>query len=59
MANMVGIPKTIGNDVYSTDYAIGFGTAVNEAIRVAESFKTTLISHERVGVMEVMGREAG
>ena len=56
---MVGIPKTVGNDVYGTVYTIGFGTAVNEAIRVAESFKTTLISHERVGVVEVMGREAG
>lgn len=59
LANVVGIPKTIDNDVYGTDYTIGFDTAVNEAIKVTESFKTTLISHERVGVVEVMGREAG
>ncbi len=55
----VGIPKTIDNDVWGTEYTIGFDTAVNEAIKAAESFKTTLISHERVGVVEVMGREAG
>ncbi len=59
LANVVGIPKTIDNDVYGTDYTIGFDTAVNEAIRVTESFKTTLISHERIGIVEVMGREAG
>ncbi|MCG2862901.1 MAG: ATP-dependent 6-phosphofructokinase [Vulcanisaeta sp.] len=59
LVNVVGIPKTIDNDVYGTDYTIGFDTAVNEAIRVTESFKTTIISHERVGVVEVMGREAG
>jgi 6-phosphofructokinase 1 len=59
LVNTVGIPKTIDNDVYGTDYTIGFDTAVNEAIKVTESFKTTLISHERVGVVEVMGREAG
>ncbi len=59
LANVVGVPKTIDNDVYGTDYTIGFDTAVNEAIKVTESFKTTLISHERVGVVEVMGREAG
>ncbi len=59
LANVIGVPKTIDNDVYGTDYTIGFDTAVNEAIRVTESFKTTLISHERVGVVEVMGREAG
>ncbi|BDR92617.1 ATP-dependent 6-phosphofructokinase [Vulcanisaeta souniana] len=59
LANVVGVPKTIDNDVYGTDYTIGFDTAVNEAIKVTESFKTTLISHERIGVVEVMGREAG
>ncbi|MFP3212971.1 MAG: ATP-dependent 6-phosphofructokinase [Thermoproteus sp.] len=57
--NAVGIPKTIDNDVWGTEYTIGFDTAVNEAVKAAESFKTTLISHERVGVIEVMGREAG
>ncbi|MGC9152870.1 MAG: ATP-dependent 6-phosphofructokinase [Vulcanisaeta sp.] len=59
LANVIGVPKTIDNDVYGTDYTIGFDTAVNEAIKVTESFKTTLISHERIGVVEVMGREAG
>ncbi|MFB6470144.1 MAG: ATP-dependent 6-phosphofructokinase [Vulcanisaeta sp. AZ3] len=59
LVNAVGVPKTIDNDVWGTDYTIGFDTAVNEAVRVTESFKTTLISHERIGVVEVMGREAG
>lgn len=60
LANVVGVPKTIDNDVYGTDYTIGFDTAVNEAIKVTESFKTTLISHERIGVVEVMvGRLVG
>ncbi|MFB6489994.1 MAG: ATP-dependent 6-phosphofructokinase [Thermoproteus sp. AZ2] len=57
--NALGIPKTIDNDVWGTDYTIGFDTAVNRAIEATENFKTTLISHERIGVVEVMGREAG
>lgn len=57
--NAVGVPKTIDGDVYGTDYTIGFDTAVNMAMQMAESFKTTLMSHERIGVIEVMGREAG
>ena len=57
--NAVGIPKTIDNDVFGTDFTIGFDSAVNAAVSVSESFRTTLMSHERVGVVEVMGREAG
>ena len=59
LLNAVGIPKTIDNDVYGTDYTIGFDTAVNESVRAAENLKTTIMSHERVGILEVMGREAG
>ncbi|ABW01482.1 6-phosphofructokinase [Caldivirga maquilingensis] len=56
---VIHIPKTIDNDVFGTDFTIGFDSAVNAAVNVTESFKTTLISHERIGVVEVMGREAG
>ncbi|NAZ28238.1 MAG: ATP-dependent 6-phosphofructokinase [Caldivirga sp.] len=57
--NVIHIPKTIDNDVFGTDFTIGFDSAVNAAVSVSESFRTTLMSHERVGVVEVMGREAG
>ncbi|WP_292000527.1 ATP-dependent 6-phosphofructokinase [Caldivirga sp.] len=56
---VIHIPKTIDNDVFGTDFTIGFDSAVNAAVNVTESFKTTLVSHERIGVVEVMGREAG
>ncbi|WP_291766244.1 6-phosphofructokinase [Caldivirga sp. UBA161] len=56
---VIHIPKTIDNDVFGTDFTIGFDSAVNAAVNVTESFKTTLMSHERIGVVEVMGREAG
>lgn len=59
LVRTVGIPKTIDNDVWGTDETIGFDTAVNRAAKEAEDFQTTLMSHERIGVMEVMGREAG
>ncbi|GGP22240.1 pyrophosphate--fructose 6-phosphate 1-phosphotransferase [Thermocladium modestius] len=59
LANVVGIPKTIDNDLPETDYTLGFDTAVNIATTETEYVKTSSVSHERISVVEVMGREAG
>jgi 6-phosphofructokinase 1 len=56
---MVGIPATIDNDVYGTDETIGFDTAVNTAVNVIDKIRDTAISHERLFVVEVMGRKRG
>jgi len=56
---MVGVPKTIDNDVACTITTFGFDTAVNTAIEAIDKLHTTAESHDRVFVMEVMGREAG
>ncbi len=56
---VVGVPKTIDNDLAGTDYSFGFFTAVDEAAKLIESLATTGRSHERVMVVEVMGRDAG
>ncbi|MCR4427814.1 MAG: ATP-dependent 6-phosphofructokinase [Caldiserica bacterium] len=56
---IVGIPKTMDNDVPETDYCIGFDTAVSVAIDALERLKDTAWSHRRIMVLEVMGREAG
>jgi 6-phosphofructokinase 1 len=58
-AKMVGIPATIDNDVYGTDETIGFDTAVNTAVAEIDKIRDTAISHERVFIVEVMGRERG
>jgi len=57
--NVVGIPKTIDNDVRGTDYSIGFDTAVNIATEAIDRIHTTAESHNRVAVVEVMGRHTG
>ena len=57
--NLVGIPKTIDNDVGATEDAIGFGTAVDVATEALDKLQPTAASHSRVMVMEVMGRDAG
>ena len=57
--NVVGIPKTIDNDVRGTDYSIGFDTAVNIAMEAIDRVHTTAESHNRVAVVEVMGRHTG
>jgi len=57
--NVVGIPKTIDYDVPETDHTIGFDTAINEAMHVIENIKATAAAHERVFVVEIMGRYAG
>lgn len=56
---VVGIPKTIDNDVPGTDLTIGFATAVDVATDAADRLHTTAESHDRVQVLEVMGRHAG
>lgn len=56
---VVGIPKTMDNDVPETDYCIGFDTAVSVAYDALERLKDTAWSHRRIMVLEVMGREAG
>lgn len=57
--NLVGIPKTIDNDLAITERAIGFDTAVNTIIEALNRLMYTAASHDRVMVVEVMGREAG
>lgn len=56
---MVGIPATIDNDVFGTDETIGFDTAVNTAMAEIDKIRDTAISHERMFVVEVMGRKRG
>ncbi len=55
----IGIPKTIDNDIYGTDYTFGFDTAVNIATDAIDRLHTTAESHHRVMLIEVMGRNAG
>ncbi|MBC7894244.1 MAG: 6-phosphofructokinase [Cytophagaceae bacterium] len=57
--HIVGVPKTIDNDVSGTITTFGFDTAVNTAIEALDKLHTTAESHDRVIVMEVMGRHAG
>ncbi|MDA0652884.1 MAG: ATP-dependent 6-phosphofructokinase [Proteobacteria bacterium] len=57
--NLVGIPKTIDNDVPFTENSIGYITAVNVATEALDRLQPTAMSHSRVMVLEVMGREAG
>ena len=57
--NVVGVPKTIDNDLFSTDYTIGFDTAINITVSAIDRIRTTGRSHERFMVVEVMGRHAG
>jgi len=56
---IVGVPKTIDNDLSATDYTFGFDSAVNVAIEAMDRLHTTAKSHNRVIVVEVMGRHAG
>jgi len=56
---LVGIPATIDNDVYGTDETIGFDTAVNTAVNEIDKIRDTAISHERVFIIEIMGRTRG
>ncbi len=56
---VIGIPKTMDNDVRNTEYCIGFSTAVSRANDAIQRQRTTVGSHERVGIFRVFGRDAG
>lgn len=56
---VVGVPKTIDNDLSATDYTFGFDSAINNVMDAIDKLKTTVRSHERVMVVEIMGRHAG
>ena len=57
--NTVGVPGTIDLDIACTDYTIGFDTAVNTAMEAIDKIRDTSTSHERISIIEVMGRTAG
>jgi 6-phosphofructokinase len=56
---VVGIPKTMDNDVFGTDYCIGFSTAVSRSIAFVNDLRTPTGSHERIAVVELFGRNSG
>ena len=55
----IGVPGTIDNDLYGTDYTIGFDTAINTAVDAADKIRDTADSHNRLFFVEVMGRHSG
>ncbi len=56
---IIGIPGTIDNDIYGTQYTIGYDTALNTVIHAIDKIRDTAISHNRLFFVEVMGRDAG
>ena len=56
---VMGIPKTMDNDVQGTEYCVGFSTAITRATAAIDRQRTTIGSHERVGIFRVFGRDAG
>ena len=56
---VIAIPKTIDNDVYGTDYCIGFSTAVTRSVQFIHQLRTSTGSHERIAVVELFGRNSG
>ena len=56
---VVSIPKTMDNDVFGTDYCIGFSTAVSRSVEAINALRTTIESHERIGIVELFGRRSG
>lgn len=56
---VVAIPKTMDNDVYGTDYCIGFSTAVTRSVQLIHQLRTSTGSHERIAVIELFGRNSG
>jgi len=57
--NVIAIPKTMDNDVQNTEYCIGFSTAITRAMEAIDRQRTTVGSHERIGVFRIFGRDAG
>lgn len=56
---VVGVPGTIDNDLFGTDFAIGYDTAINTVVEAVDKIRDTALSHDRIFVVEVMGRDAG
>lgn len=56
---VIGLPGTIDNDLFGTDYAIGYDTAVNTVVSAVDKLRDTAYSHDMVFIVEVMGRDAG
>jgi 6-phosphofructokinase len=56
---VVAIPKTMDNDVFGTDFCIGFSTAVTRSVDAINALRTTAGSHERIGIVELFGRNSG
>ena len=56
---VVAIPKTMDNDVYGTDYCVGFSTAVTRSVNFIHQLRTSTGSHERIAVVELFGRNSG
>lgn len=57
--SIVGVPGTIDNDIFGTDYTIGFDTAINTAVESIDRIRDTAASHDRLFIVEVMGRNSG
>ena len=57
--NCIGLPATIDNDIASTDFTIGFDTAINTAVDAVDKLRDTSNSHQRCSIVEVMGRYCG
>ncbi|GGZ27074.1 ATP-dependent 6-phosphofructokinase 1 [Echinicola pacifica] len=55
----IGCPGTIDNDIYGTDYTIGFDTAINTALEAIDKIRDTAAAHDRIFFIEVMGRDSG
>ena len=56
---VISIPKTMDNDVFGTDYCVGFSTAISRSVEAINALRTTVESHERIGVVELFGRRSG
>jgi 6-phosphofructokinase 1 len=56
---IVAVPKTMDNDVFGTDYCIGFSTAVTRSVNAITDVRTVIGSHERIGIIELFGRDSG
>ncbi|MGA9191079.1 MAG: 6-phosphofructokinase [Anaerolineales bacterium] len=56
---ILGIPKTMDNDVFGTDYCIGFSTAITRTVDAIQKLRSTIGSHERFGIIELFGRYSG
>lgn len=57
--NVIGLPKTIDNDTWGTDYTFGFQSAIDIATNYIDQIRTTAASHSRVFIIEIMGHKVG